>query len=334
MITSRKFLQGALIVALLALPGCSTRNSEYSILFGGDLMLARAGATFQFLESNSSDAWGDVLKVVDRSPGSFFVANLESPLGTVDPELQIDNLKMNLCAPPGTVSVLVEGGIGLVTQANNHSDDCGTMERDQTRSKLAEAGIQLAPSSSEPFSVEISNNDVAFFAVNAYSGEGNFDNLIRNIEIAAQENDLVVVSLHWGNEYQAGPDANQEKLAQRLVDAGADILWGHHPHVLQRMEWRSSKVDGHTALVMYSLGNLISDQWMLDDTLQTALIKITFKKSEIVGITIIPMVFDRESNSLQYPETNNVLEKILQRMDLEGIKKGGIEVDWKSEPFD
>jgi poly-gamma-glutamate synthesis protein (capsule biosynthesis protein) len=70
--------------------------------------------------------------------------------------------------------------------------------------------------------------------------------------------DLVVVSVHWGNEYQRQPTKRQRDIAKLLVGAGCDLLLGHHPHVLQPAEL--VEADGRKALVAYSLGNFISNQ--------------------------------------------------------------------------
>lgn len=67
------------------------------------------------------------------------------------------------------------------------------------------------------------------------------------------------MSMHWGNEYQLQPTEEQKKLAETLVNEGVDIIFGHHPHVLQPMEWIDRK-DGGRSLVVYSLGNFLSGQ--------------------------------------------------------------------------
>jgi poly-gamma-glutamate synthesis protein (capsule biosynthesis protein) len=71
---------------------------------------------------------------------------------------------------------------------------------------------------------------------------------------AAKEADLVIVSVHWGGEYQAAPSPRQQSIANALAGAGAGLIIGHGPHVLQRVEWI-----GET-LVAYSLGNFLFDQ--------------------------------------------------------------------------
>jgi poly-gamma-glutamate synthesis protein (capsule biosynthesis protein) len=71
--------------------------------------------------------------------------------------------------------------------------------------------------------------------------------------------DAVIVSLHWGSEYQISPREDQLKLARLIVDSGVDVILGHHPHVLQPIEIHRAP-DGHTGLIAYSLGNLIANQ--------------------------------------------------------------------------
>jgi poly-gamma-glutamate synthesis protein (capsule biosynthesis protein) len=69
----------------------------------------------------------------------------------------------------------------------------------------------------------------------------------------------VVVSLHWGAEFATSPTAWQRRIASELIEAGADLLLGHHPHVLQPIESYTAR-DGRTGLIAYSLGNFISSQ--------------------------------------------------------------------------
>lgn len=82
---------------------------------------------------------------------------------------------------------------------------------------------------------------------------------LEQVERAAQCSDIVVANVHWGSEYTHTPSDFQKSLAQRMADAGADIIFGHHPHVIQPMEYLEAN-DGRTAIVCYSLGNFISTQ--------------------------------------------------------------------------
>jgi poly-gamma-glutamate synthesis protein (capsule biosynthesis protein) len=79
------------------------------------------------------------------------------------------------------------------------------------------------------------------------------------IHRAKKEADVVVMSIHWGVEYQRIPNNDQKDLAKFLAGEGVDVIFGSHPHVLEPMEWIKSK-DGRKTFVVYSLGNFISGQ--------------------------------------------------------------------------
>lgn len=79
------------------------------------------------------------------------------------------------------------------------------------------------------------------------------------IENAKKECDMVLVNVHWGNEYQTAPTDDQRNLAQKMANWGADVIIGHHPHVIQPVEY-ITREDGSKTLVAYSLGNFISQQ--------------------------------------------------------------------------
>ncbi len=83
--------------------------------------------------------------------------------------------------------------------------------------------------------------------------------LLAQVERAAEISDVVVANIHWGSEYTYTPSNYQRTVAQLLVEAGADIIFGHHPHVLQPVEY-ITRSDGSSAVVAYSLGNFISTQ--------------------------------------------------------------------------
>ena len=88
------------------------------------------------------------------------------------------------------------------------------------------------------------------YLVNVYTP----DNLLADIERANGMSDVVIVAIHWGTEYQHDPNSEQIELAQRMADAGADVIIGTHPHVIQPVEWIGDSI------CFYSLGNMISAQ--------------------------------------------------------------------------
>lgn len=280
-------------------------------------MLARGGEPIL----DSFSPWGDLGHYLSEKETGLFAVNLESPLGEIDRSIDPNQLSMNLCAVVGSVSVLQQAGVDLVTTGNNHADDCVASDSIHTTTTLEKAGIQALDDSQGVLLVPVEEQIVAFANINAYSGGYDPGTVLGDLSSARNQSDLVVVSIHWGNEYQAGPSEAQEQLAQDLVDAGADLVWGHHPHVLQRMEWKTSVKDGHQALVMYSLGNLLSDQWMLPDALRSALMRIEFSDHRFKNIEIIPIMMDAQSEMLFYAKDAE-LQAIVDRLQVDKLREG------------
>jgi len=96
------------------------------------------------------------------------------------------------------------------------------------------------------------------------------------VEEASRKADPLIISIHWGTEYQPSPAPRQRALASMLANAGADVIIGHHPHVIQPMEFLPRGSGQPTALVFYSLGNALFDQHGLPDTRTGALVNLTF----------------------------------------------------------
>ena len=324
MILQKLIFKGALATALLLLTACSTPPDTSSILLGGDVMLYRGGeAIFQV------SPWGELKETILPEQVDIFAVNLESPFGEANQVPLTGYPDMNLCADMDAVNILVQGGIDLVTTANNHSSDCPTEAKNSAR-VLESAGIESLGGDDETLLIPAGEQSVAFIAVDAYTGTFDHDALMEKIRSTRKLSDLVVVSIHWGNEYQAGPGGEQEELAQELVNAGADIVWGHHPHVLQRMEWRESEMDGHRALVMYSLGNLLADQWMLPDTLREALVRIEFSDHVITALTVYPLQMNPTSKELELVRDTDIVNLITSRLNLESLNVGDLIIEtWK-----
>lgn len=320
--------QGALIAALLALCGCSSIPNTSTLLLGGDVFLAREGEP---LYSGDINPWGDFLAIRRTMDDSFFAVNLESPLGNLREDLDAESLAMNLCAPSGSVKVLTDAAVNLVTTANNHLQDCAN-SGENSAAILDAAGIAQAGGQGEILYKKISGRKAAFITLNDYSAPYELDSILSQVKLADQNSQLVVVSVHWGQEYQVNPTTHQKELAGQLVNAGADIVWGHHPHVLQPVEWIRSTEDGHKALVMYSFGNLISDQWMLPDALRSVVVSIEFDQEGIRKIMLIPVEMDFSSRSLRIVNNAEDIQWWSDRLNLDDSEKGYPEIGfWNSK---
>ncbi len=118
----------------------------------------------------------------------------------------------------------------------------------------------------------------------------------RAIRAAQSSGSLVIVYVHWGLEYQSGPTARQQALAEQFAAAGASLIVGSHPHVLQPAAWIPNST-GKT-LVLYSLGNALFDQPGLPDTRQSALVLVTLNSQGVRSAWAIPFLIDISASRL------------------------------------
>lgn len=127
------------------------------------------------------------------------------------------------------------------------------------------------------------------------------DIIKKDVENAKEISDFVVVSCHWGNEYDTEPDAFQKKYAKLFADLGVDVILGTHSHTLQPVEWVEGK-DGHKTLVAYSLGNFVSGM-MEEETQLEGMLSFDLKKEDnrvsIENVVLTPLVNHYEVTNLK-----------------------------------
>lgn len=296
-------------MALLLLISCQSAP-PLEIVFGGDIILAREGETI--MDGLAWSGGGLFPAQEDSKTERLFFANLESPLSK-NLFLNTDQ-GFNLCANAMEVESLKAGALDLVSVANNHREDCG--QTPTTVAILAEFGILAASSVDTPIFLDTQAGKVGVLAANLVGESLPLQDLLAHIATARGQCHILIVSLHWGFEYTVEPTATQREWAQALADAGVDVLWGHHPHVLQPIEWVSASRGGHQMLAMYSLGNLITDQWMTWETQHSALITVQFTSSGIAKVVPQPVQMEQGSRWLIIPSVES-REKILERIGLQ-----------------
>ena len=307
-------------MALLLITACQQQQT-YSITFGGDIMLGRAGkpiiADWQRLD----------LRLPAGFSSDYYAAALESPLTSqMISDLPPGLGEMNLCASSEELSILTNASIGLVSFMNNHRDDCISNGAMETQKLLENTGLASFIKSQDTWISHIPGSNLSIIALEDVTSPVDEDAVVSIIQQEKQAGYFVVVSVHWGNEYQSGPDDRQTTIAQAWVDAGADVIWGHHPHVLQRMDWLTSARDGHNALVMYSLGNLMADQFMLEDTQRTALVRLDIVNNQIKKVTLLPTLFDWETGRLKFDLEEKTRNQILKRLSVKSTSSIDVDV--------
>jgi poly-gamma-glutamate synthesis protein (capsule biosynthesis protein) len=279
--------RAAAIFLIFVLTGCRisqpTPAPAVTLVLVGDVMLGRsvhpAPETFAYLEPHLTSA-------------DLALANLESPL--TDEPVQTES-SYALCAPPENVKYLVDAGFDLLVLANNHSLDCGAEGLLETKSTLTSHELGIVDS--EPVYKSVNGIQLALLA---FDGTTQFDSeaAVQSVRSARETGAVVIVSMHWGAEYQSGASPGQKEIAGRLAEAGAGLIWGHHPHVLQPAEWIN---DGQT-LVLYSLGNALFDQHGLENTRRSALVLVTLDSQGVQKLKIIPFVIDVPNSQIAEAE--------------------------------
>lgn len=214
----------------------------------------------------------------DIMNADFAVANLEVPLGG-----KPYSGYPVFSAPDDYASQLKKTGFDLLVTANNHCLDRGSKGLLRTLSALDSIGIasvgtyasQGSRDERVPYIVDVKGCKIAMLAY-TYGTNGfkatagvvdRIDRAMIKEDIAKARADsaqVICVNLHWGTEYMRLPDEAQRSLTDFLVDEGVDVIIGSHPHVVQPMEMRYSHRHAKDVLVVYSLGNFISNQNDID----------------------------------------------------------------------
>ncbi len=247
--------------------GVSDENipiEKLRILFVGDLMLDRyirqvtekKGKDFIF------DDIGGFLKSYD-----LVVANLEGPI-TENASLSINSKegeKNNyyFTFPPDSADLLYGKNIKLVNIGNNHILNFGEAGYAETKERLKKSGVKYFGDtgfSGDNFYVYLINGTrFAFVSYNQFTSKSGIRTLeaIKNLK---NKSDFIIIFSHWDKEYFSEPMESTKILSREFVDAGADLIIGSHPHVIQSKEIYKGK------LIYYSLGNFIFDQYFSPET--------------------------------------------------------------------
>jgi len=265
--------------------------------------------------------WRDVALVLARTDLTY--ANLEVPIAqgldkqgpADDPGLRFDNRVYTgypfFNAHPSLAAALAEVGVDVVSTANNHALDRGAAGLVRTLDNLDAAKIRHAGTrrtTDDPwFAItEAKGMRVAWLACTLHTNFGKDDlgqvlhcftqtkEVLEQVAALAKRDDVdaVIVTPHWGKEYDPVPQPKQRELARKLVDAGATAVIGAHPHVLQPWE-RIVAEGGREAFVHYSLGNFVHHQRSLDRRSSIVLVlglhRAETGKAAVVGARVIPI---------------------------------------------
>jgi poly-gamma-glutamate synthesis protein (capsule biosynthesis protein) len=283
-------LTGAVVYAALA---CSSSDDvaasrdEVTVLIVGDTMFDGE------LAAESAPPVAAILQPVEEyvRMADLALFNLETTLGAAGAPLE---KAFTFRSSAAAADALAEAGFDVASVANNHVLDYGaegltvTLEH-LTASGLAPVGVTEEGQPQTPLIVDLGSIRIGVLAYAdgaegyAYAEEFRafairpaeaIDAAIaRDLAALEPQVDAIVVSMHWGIENEGEVSERQRQLGQFLVDHGADLVMGHHPHVQQPSEWVGR------SLIAYSLGNFVFGLWSTPEHLETRLLRVTLGKT-------------------------------------------------------
>jgi poly-gamma-glutamate synthesis protein (capsule biosynthesis protein) len=266
------------------------------LIFGGDVMLSRFVGRLARAQRDPEWPMHDLAPVLAAADIAF--VNLEAPFSDRG---NLVEQGMVFKAEPEMIGALELAGIDVVSTANNHARDCNDYGVEFTLDWLGSHGIAAAGSgktAEEAHAGVILLRKGIRFGFLAYTydqSNGNHPDEDRRVAMMDLDRmrldvanmltraDVAIVSMHAGLEYSPRPNAQQSEFAYAAIDAGARVVVGHHPHVVQSWERRGPGV------IFFSLGNLIFDQFQRVETQHGLLAEVVFSGATLIRAAVIPV---------------------------------------------
>ena len=240
----------------------------------------------------------NVRSILEADDATF--ANFE---GTLTTETARESKEYAFKGDPSYTQILTDGSIDVVTLANNHSSDYGAKSLTDTEEALDAAGIDYCIGDKIAVK-EVNGIPAAFIGIYVLNdGMAREEQVKQTIAAAKQQGaKLVIVAFHWGTEKAAEPDETQKSLAHTAIDCGADLVVGHHPHVLQAIEYYKGKY------IAYSLGNFCFGGNSAPSDMDTMIFQQTFtiEKGEVqaaAAATVVPCSISSTAGYNDYQPT-------------------------------
>lgn len=266
---------------------------------GTDANFSTANSFNAYDEANGHDYFfKNVKSILEEDDVTF--ANLE---GTFTTSNDRQDKQYAFKGDPDYTEILTDGSVEVVTLANNHSGDYGEQGLADTETALEEAGIDYCIGDTITVK-EVNGVKIAFIGIFVNYGTDDSENQLRSdIENAKKQGaELIITAFHWGSEKATQPDETQQSLAHIAIDCGADLVVGHHPHVLQGIEKYNGKY------IAYSLGNFCFGGNSNPSDMDTMIFRQTFTISgdgaaKDDDVTVIPCSISSDQGYNNYQPT-------------------------------
>ena len=242
--------------------------------FVGDLGLGRHITSTARAKNDFSWSFAKISPWLTQN--SFNVANLESPIISRCPLGPTGTF--TFCGDAKFIPQLYSHNF-VLNLNNNHTLNYGSDGLAQTKTFLPDISFY-----DNLFIKEIAGLKFGFLGYDfiTYPSQDR-PNILTTISTSRPKVDYLIVSIHWGNEYLSQPEPWRIKFAHQMIDSGADIIHGHHPHVWQGVE------SYHDKLIFYSFGNFIFDQSWSYETSHSQIARVSFQKGESLKYQLLPI---------------------------------------------
>lgn len=295
---------------------------QENILFVGDIMLDRGVETL--IQKYGYDyPFEKIIDFLDKF--NLVSANLEGPIVTQTKDFGPHALQFAFASD--SAGALLRNRINLVSLANNHTLNMGQAGLSQTRQYLEAQGIGFA---GDPlkcgFDLAYQENNLLFLAFNpSFSSGCTNDEYIATVTRVRTVNPdkFLIINIHWGVEYQTINSKTQSILAHKLIDAGADLIIGHHPHVVENIEIYKNK------LIFYSFGNFIFDQYFNENVQKGLTVNLQIYKEKYLYVLYPINIKKSQPELMQSEAKSSFLENLAKYSSAqlqETIKSGQIEI--------
>lgn len=301
------------------LPETEPQPESFTLTFVGDCTLgstpANYGADMGFVKVVGQDydyPFRNVLRYFENDDGTF--ANLEGPL--TDTGYPVDK-KHVFQGATDYVNILLRGSIEAVSLANNHTLDYGKTGYASTLATLQAAGMPYVERDATalidlPCGLKVGLYGAVYYYIDR-------QDMVTQIQaLRDQGAEVVIVAPHWGAEGSYRVSRDQEEIGHAAIDAGADIVWGSHPHVLQPME------EYNGGLILYSMGNFCFGGNCAPKDLDSAIIQqqilrdpdgtITLGERTIIPCSVGSLENTNNFQPTPYPEASEGYQRVMEKL--------------------
>lgn len=263
------------------------KQEPITLLFVGDVMLARSVGDTMAAKNDWTWPFARIASTTRAADVAF--ANLETTISTRGAP---SGCGYCFRADPRVTEGLRYAGFDALSVANNHIHDYGPDAFADTLAAISSSSMSPVIGD-EPVIKTVRDTRIAYLA---FAEPFNETRIVADITRVHTQTDVLIVSFHAGTEYELMHNATQERVYRAAVDAGADLVIGTHPHVVQDVEQYRGK------WILYSLGNFVFDQNWSDATRHGLMVRATVLNGHITGVEQIPVEISKQYQaSLRIP---------------------------------